>query len=184
MNIANKLTISRMLMVPVFMAAFYLPWAYWYWPAAILFVAAFATDMLDGHLARSRNMVTNFGKFMDPIADKLLTMAALVMLTARGNLSPIVAVIILAREFVVSGLRLVAAGSGRVIAAGWLGKAKTMLQFIMLLLFLLEPVLRALAGAGGAQVVLTIVTLLTVLITLWSGVDYIWSNRQFINPRK
>ncbi len=184
MNVANKLTILRILLIPFFIVTFYIPWTYWYWPATLLFVIAFATDMLDGYLARSRNMVTNFGKFMDPIADKLLTMTALVMLTAKGMLSPVIIIIILGREFIVSGLRLVAAGNGKVIAAGWLGKAKTMAQFIMLLFLLLRPVLEKMLGMGGAAVLIGILVAVATLLTVWSGWDYVWANRNFINPNK
>lgn len=184
MNIANKLTILRVLMIPFFVASFYLPWVYWYYVSAAIFLVAYATDMLDGHLARSRNMVTDFGKFMDPIADKLLSMSALVMLSAFGQLSPIITIIILAREFIVSGLRLVAVGQGKVIPAGWLGKAKTMLQFIMLLLLLLRPMLDNIMGVTASTVLVWIFIAAATILTIWSGVDYIMQNRKFINPRE
>ncbi|MBQ9914899.1 MAG: CDP-diacylglycerol--glycerol-3-phosphate 3-phosphatidyltransferase, partial [Clostridia bacterium] len=138
MNTPNKLTMLRILLVPVFMVFGLYPSI----PgsgvlAALLFVLAFLTDALDGHLARKHNQVTNFGKIMDPLADKLLVTAALLCLNVSGVVSAWVTVIILAREFIVSGIRISAAAEGNVIAASIWGKVKTVWQFVALTLALL-----------------------------------------------
>ena len=184
MNLPNKLTLLRVAMIPFFVATFYIPWAYAYWLSTVLFVAAFATDMLDGHIARQQNIVTDFGKLMDPIADKILTAAAMVMLNWTGQLSPIVTIIVLMREFIVSGLRLVAAGKGTVVAASWLGKAKTMMQFIMLLVLLISPALTSLLGLSTYKLISGILIAIVIILTIWSGWDYVWALRKHIDPRK
>lgn len=177
MNLPNKLTLIRICLVPLFIACFYIdvPWALYV--AAIIFVAAFITDIADGHLARSRNLVTNFGKLMDPIADKLLTASALIMLTAKGMLGPIAAIIIIAREFLISGFRLVSAGSGVVIAANWLGKIKTITQAVaMVLVMLQEPVFKILGFRLDVWMVW-----ISVFFTIISAWDYIVKNRKCID---
>lgn len=184
MNLANKLTLSRMIMIPFFIASFYLPTQYWYLVASFLFILAFVTDLLDGSIARSRNMITDFGKFMDPIADKLLTLSALVMLSSVGKtISPVITIIILGREFIVSGLRLVAASGGKVIAASWLGKAKTVSQFIAILFALLLPGFKALFG-DWTEIVCQILLWSCTILTLWSGWDYLFSHREHIDHRR
>ena len=144
---SNAITIVRILLVPVFVAAFLAPWPEWLgfssafsnnWKslvAAIIFVAISATDWLDGYLARSRNEITDFGKFMDPLADKILVAAALICLVELGDLPTWVVLIILAREFIVSGVRMMAASKGVVIAASMVGKFKTVFQMIAIVLF-------------------------------------------------
>ena len=131
LNLPNKLTLLRMALVPVYLVLLACGWDLL---ALIVFAAASLTDMLDGRIARSRHLVTNFGKFMDPIADKLLTHTAFIMLTAMGRLHVVACIIFVAREFVVSGLRLVAVEQGRVIAAGMSGKVKTVLQMLLIML--------------------------------------------------
>ncbi|MBQ8087262.1 MAG: CDP-diacylglycerol--glycerol-3-phosphate 3-phosphatidyltransferase [Clostridia bacterium] len=177
MNLPNRLSMLRMLMVPVFVA-FALVDAQWaQWVALLLFCLASITDMLDGQIARRRNLVTNFGKFIDPIADKLLVMSAQVVLVGQGRLASWLCIIMLAREFAVSGFRLVAANSGNVIAAGWLGKIKTVLQMAsIILLLLLTPVSgEGLLGQTGITIA-NIVTILAAFMTVWSGADYIIRN--------
>ncbi|MBQ8973707.1 MAG: CDP-diacylglycerol--glycerol-3-phosphate 3-phosphatidyltransferase [Clostridia bacterium] len=177
MNLPNRLSMLRMLMVPVFVA-FALVDAQWaQWVALLLFCLASLTDMLDGQIARRRNLVTNFGKFIDPIADKLLVMSAQVVLVGQGRLASWLCIIMLAREFAVSGFRLVAANSGNVIAAGWLGKIKTVLQMAsIILLLLLTPVSgEGLLGQTGITIA-NIVTILAAFMTVWSGADYIIRN--------
>ena len=122
MNLPNKLTMLRILMIPLFVvfALIQRQWAQYL--ALLIYILACLTDFLDGRIARSRNLVTNFGKFADPIADKLLVMAALVVLVDTGRMPSWVCIVMLAREFIISGFRLVAAGNGTVIAAGMLGK--------------------------------------------------------------
>ena len=176
MNLPNKLTLLRMLMSPLFVACFYLPVPWWNWAAAFVFVAAFTTDILDGRYARAHNMVTDFGKLMDPMADKVITACALVMMVSFDMLHPVFALIMLVREFVVSGFRLVSAGSGRVIAANWLGKAKTLTQSAAIVLLLLRDPLISWLGFPLDSIVLWI----SLLFTLWSAWDYIYKNRGVI----
>ena len=147
------------------------------WVALAIFIVASLTDMLDGKIARKRNLVTNFGKFADPIADKLLVMSALIVMVGQGRIPSWVCVLILAREFVISGFRLVAVEGGRVIAAGKLGKLKTVTQMIaILLLLLLVPVEGdALLGYAGI-VAATIVLYLSLFFTVVSGAEYIIRN--------
>lgn len=146
---ANIVTLLRICGIPVFVIALISPWPSWIpgleglavwkeWVAAAIFIILAATDALDGYLARSRGEVTNFGKFMDPLADKILVAAALLALIELGVLPSWVALVILTREFIVSGIRMVAASQGVVIAASWYGKAKTVSQIIALVLFIIK----------------------------------------------
>ena len=181
MNLPNKLSILRICMIPFFVV-FALMEAQWAQIVAlILFCAASLTDMLDGKIARKYNLVTNFGKFIDPIADKLLVMSALVVLTGQGRMPSWVCIIMLAREFAISGLRLVAADAGRVIAAGPLGKLKTVTQMAsVILLLLLTPVTGdGLLGPTGV-IIAQVAMYLAVAMTLWSGVDYLIKNRDVL----
>lgn len=181
MNTPNRLTLLRIVLIPIFVV-FALLRAQWaQYVALLIYILACITDMLDGRIARARNLVTNFGKFADPIADKLLVMAALVVLVASGRMPAWVCIVMLAREFIISGLRLVAAGNGRVIAAGKLGKLKTVFQMsATIALMLLVPVTgRALLGRFGvvlANVLMYIATFLTIV----SGAEYILNNRDCI----
>ena len=139
MNLANKLTLIRIFLVPVFLlfiATKDIP--YGSFIATFIFILASLTDKLDGYIARSRNQITNFGKFMDPLADKLLVTAALISLVELQVVPGWAAVVIIAREFAVSGLRSIAAAQGRVIAASWWGKIKTVIQIIAIILLLLK----------------------------------------------
>ena len=132
MNLPNKITIFRMCMIPFFLVFFLIESIpYHEWIALAVFILAAASDAVDGHLARKHNLVTNFGKFMDPIADKLLVCAALLCFVEKGTLNLIVAIVIVAREFIIGGLREVAAEGGLVIAASYWGKFKTISQMIM-----------------------------------------------------
>lgn len=177
MNLPNKLTLLRMAMVPVFILCFYLPFLYWNVIATVIFIAAYLTDLYDGYYARKHNLVTNFGKLMDPIADKLLSCSAFIMLTAIGRISPIAVVLIIGRELTVSGFRLVAAGAGNVIAASWLGKVKTITQCVTIVVLLLNNPLFGIIGVPFDQIMVVV----TVVFTVWSGVDYIVKNRQTID---
>lgn len=176
MNLPNKLTIGRVIAVPVFIAAFMLEW---YIAAFIIFVAASFTDYLDGHLARKWNLVSNFGKIMDPLADKVLVYSALCLMIP--TLIPgWMMIIILAREFTVAGMRTVAASEGIVIAAGMSGKIKTVLQMIAVCLLLLVP---ALPGSTilwyGAQAFLWA----SLIMTVYSGVEYVLQNKQVFSMK-
>lgn len=177
MNLANKLTMLRIILVPVFIACFYIPVWYWNYIAAVVFIGAYITDVFDGRYARKHNLVSDFGKLMDPIADKLLTCSAVIMLVWNGSFPPIPAVIIIAREFVISGIRLVAAGRGNVIAASWLGKIKTITQCIALAMILLKNPIFALIGIPMDQIMVWI----SAAFTVWSGVDYVVKNRKSIS---
>ena len=169
MNLPNKLTITRIALTPVFVACFYLPVSWKNYLAAAIFVIAYATDMLDGHIARTRNIVTDFGKLMDPIADKILSAAAMIMLTAVDMLSPVATLITISREFVISGFRLVYAKKNIVIAAGRLGKLKTLTQFIGITLMLCG---NPLFSNWGIPLDLIIICI-SVVLAVWSCIDYI-----------
>jgi len=171
LNIPNIITLTRIAMIPVFMWAV---GAEYQALALALFLTASLTDLLDGYLARKMNQVTNFGKLIDPLADKLLVMSALLYLCADGSLHVWMAMIILGREFVITALRVVAASAGRDIAAGWSGKIKTVVQIICVS-FMISPFADQLLFAG-----ITINTLagwLMVAVTAWSGIDYLWKHR-------
>ncbi len=179
LNFPNKLTIFRMLLVPLMVAAFsfegWLPgWNYY---AAGIFFLADMTDIVDGYLARKWNMVTNFGKFMDPIADKLLFCSAFIMMTYNGMLNPVLCIIFVGREIIVSGFRLVTANSGKVIPANWLGKLKSALQVIAILATLLgNPIFSIWHFPFDFGVMCT-----AAVFTVWSAVDYIVANKSAVN---
>ena len=173
MNVPNKLTLLRVLLIPLFVIAMMVPmFAGQEWLALAIFVAAAVTDILDGQIARRCNLITDFGKFMDPLADKLLVCAALVCLVELGRVPGWMVIVIISREFAISGFRLIAANKGTVIAAGWLGKIKTVLQ--MVAIGMLIPNLPALS------VITTIVLWAAVIMTIVSLIDYIVRNREVI----
>ena len=179
LNLPNKLTMLRMVLVPVYLVllANGLNWL-----ALVVFAIASITDALDGKIARKYNLITNFGKFMDPIADKMLTHTAFIMLCAMSRLNVVACIIFVAREFVVSGLRLVAVEQGHVIAAGMSGKIKTVLQMILALVLTVLPSLTAFAqwllGMGAVIAVLSnLLMLAAAAMTLYSMVEYVWQNR-------
>ena len=177
MNLPNRLTLLRIALVPVYLVLLWLPG--FSIPALAVFAAASLTDLFDGRIARSRGLVTNFGKFMDPIADKLLTHTAFIMLTAMGRLNVVACIIFIAREFVVSGLRLVAVEQGRVIAAGMSGKVKTVLQMA------LAMVLTVKLQIGSGLFSLTgLLTLAAAAMTLYSMGEYVWQNRAALGGTK
>ena len=170
MNLPNKLSITRMALIPVMVALMHPDTPVCRVLSALVFAAAAFTDFLDGHIARKHHIVTDFGKFIDPVADKLLVLSALIMLIQHGVMPAWVVVVILARELCVDGLRMVAVGQGRVIAAGKLGKIKTVSQIVLILWLMLshQPALR--------HPVSIILTAWVLVITLWSGVDYFVKN--------
>ena len=199
MNLPNKLTLTRILLVPVFMIFASLTGLsgiadgsfqpMYYLIAGIVFAAASFTDFLDGHLARKWNMVTDFGKFADPLADKLLTTVAFIYMMRDGVCSPVVLCIILAREFAVSGLRMVAAGAkdGKVIAANMWGKVKTVLQMLTIIFYYFGTALTwGNSVMMGADCVFLSYWLcwLVAIATAISGIKYLWDNRSFINTAK
>ena len=202
MNLPNKLTLTRIILVPVFMIFVSLTSldsivdgnfnATFYLLAGIVFAAASFTDFLDGHLARKWHMVTDFGKFADPLADKLLTTTAFLDMLVDGVCDPVVLAIILAREFAVSGLRMVAAGApgGKVIAANMWGKVKTALQMLTICFYYFGYAAEAAFSAHpersvfATQVISYVLCWVVAAVTLISGVKYLWDNRHFINTAK
>lgn len=193
MNLANKLTMLRMFLVPVFLIFISVKGIpYGSIVATLVFIIASITDQLDGYIARSRNQVTNFGKFMDPLADKLLVTAALVALVGLKLTPAWAVVIILAREFAVSGLRTLAASGGVVIAASWWGKIKTVTQIIAILLLLIKvnigeslSAVEFVSNNGFLNTFFTYVPeaimFIAVLITIISGIDYFVKNKHVIS---
>ncbi len=193
---ANVVTLLRICLIPVFVLAMISPWpAYfpaWHdaelwkpWIAAGIFILLAATDGLDGYLARSRGEVTNFGKFMDPLADKILVAAALLALIELGVLPSWVALIILAREFIVSGIRMVAASQGVVIAASWYGKAKTVSQIVAIVLFIVKDGIVAVDPTGALQnpfyLASWLVMIVALILTIISMLDYFAQAREMLN---
>nr|MBQ8253723.1 CDP-diacylglycerol--glycerol-3-phosphate 3-phosphatidyltransferase [Lachnospiraceae bacterium] len=187
MNLPNKLTMLRVIMVPFFVAFLLLTPDYpsFKWVAFGLFVVASLTDMLDGYIARKYHLITNFGKFMDPLADKLLVSAALVCLTALGFIPAWMTIVIISREFIISGFRLIAAERGIVIAAGWLGKWKTAVTMIMLAIMLLvvntagfpfDPA-ETMGVYGKVVLVADVLLWISVILTIVSLVDYLVKNK-------
>ncbi len=188
LNLANKITLARIFLVPIVM--FFLLVNYDFGRielfgvsttlseiiAALVFILAASTDGLDGYVARKKKMITNLGKFLDPLADKLLILAALVSLVDMGRIDAYVAVIIISREFAVTGLRLVAAAEGQVIAASKLGKLKTVTQIVAVVLLILNNFPFSYLGIPLDQIVL----FFAVAITVISGVDYFYKNRHVI----
>lgn len=181
-NLPNKLTVLRLLLVPVFTAL--LLWNGRYTPllALIVFAAASVTDFFDGRIARARGLVTDFGKFLDPIADKILVLAAFVCMIPLKLCSPVVVVIVLAREFLVSSLRLIAASHSVVIAAGRSGKIKTASQMFSVVCVLLLLSIRGIAGTDiPVELISNILMWLTSAAAVYSGIEYLWQNRGLLN---
>lgn len=176
MNLANKLTIGRIFLVPIFMIVLLNKISYGMYIAAAIFTIAAITDTLDGYIARSRNQVTKFGKFMDPLADKLLVTAALVCLVEMGKLQAWIVVVIISREYTISILRAIAASEGIVIAASWWGKLKTITQIIAIISILLDNYPFSLINFPFSTIMLWI----AVLFTIISGVDYLYLNRKVL----
>ena len=192
MNLPNKLTLLRFALVPVFMVFMYIEHPYSYLIALIVFAAASFTDFLDGSIARKYNMVTDFGKFMDPLADKLLTTVALIYLCLNGMCHEVVICIVLAREFAVSGIRLIAAANpkgSKVIAAGMMGKAKTVLQMVASMLGLLALALLYMGSIPQSTydvmaMVTNVLMWAMAVLTVVSGMQYIVPNFDLIKNAK
>ena len=217
MNLANKLTVLRMILVPIFVVIGYLgslgvitgewlgiPMSFWL--MNLIFIIASITDKLDGYIARSRNQVTTFGKFLDPLADKILVLTALVMLVEYGKIPAWIPVIVLAREFLVSGYRLVAVEKGgKVIAASIWGKLKTVTQMIAIILvfidrfnffdFIVANINKAEAIASSIQVYMTtpeivfnvitsVLMLVSVVATIFSGYDYLKGGKDLFKDKE
>ncbi len=170
MTLASKITLVRVAFIPLFMAFMYLSGGetgLWMWLSLAVFIVASLTDYVDGQIARKGNQVSDFGKFLDPLADKLLTIAAMVMFCEWGTMPAWALMLVLTREFAVTGLRLVAVGKGKVIAAGWSGKVKTACTMVGLCVWMAFP---------GSEVVAAVVVGVIVLTTVYSGVEYFIQN--------
>ena len=166
-NTANTLTMLRVILIPVYLVVWYLNLKYSALLALAVFVIASVTDFLDGYVARHYNQVTTFGKFMDPLADKILVITAMIWFSSVGLLPVWALVIVVAREFAVSGLRLIAVDNGRVIAAAWSGKVKTFSTMVCLCLMHL-PI---------PEMLVQVCVWVIVITTVYSGIEYFWKNK-------
>ena len=191
MNLPNKLTMLRVILVPVFMvfAAYSRYGTADFNPtfaliAGIIFAVASFTDFLDGYLARKNNLVTDFGKFMDPLADKCLTTAAFIYMVACGICSPVVLAVILFREFAVAGVRMLAAETGTVIAANMWGKVKTVLQMLTIIFYYFTVSLTGNVLGQQCADIASVLCWAVAAVTAISGIKYLWDNRSFINTAK
>lgn len=180
MNLPNRLTLLRILAVPVVVVCYGLPFAWAHLLCAVVFVLAALTDCIDGYLARKLGQVTTFGKLIDPIADKLLVMTLLILLCADGALPAVFVVVMVARELIVSGVRMVAADAGTVVAASWLGKTKTVVQIVAVVLLLLGNFPFSLVHFPMDKIVLWA----ALIVTVWSGADYVWAYRRIWGETK
>lgn len=191
MNLPNKLTMLRVILVPVFMvfAAFGRIGTSDYdrtamLVAGIIFAAASFTDFLDGYIARKNHLVTDFGKFMDPLADKMLTTAAFIYMVVDGMCHPVVLAVILFREFAVAGVRMIAAERGTVIAANLWGKVKTVLQMVTIIFYYIVPFFMGPTDVMGFGLIVQVLCWLVAAVTVLSGGIYLWQNRAcFINAK-
>lgn len=175
MNLPNKLTIFRVILIPFFVFFLLAPYfpEYGKYIATAIFIVASLTDMADGKIARKYNLVTNFGKFMDPLADKLLVCSAMICLVEIDRLAAWIVIVIIAREFIISGFRLVASDNGVVIAANYWGKFKTVSQMAMIIVLI--------ADFGGVfDMVGTVLIWIATALTVISLVDYVWTNREVL----
>lgn len=175
MNTPNKLTLLRVILIPFFVVCMLAVDAGWgKWAALAIFIVASLTDTLDGYLARRDNLVTNFGKFMDPLADKLLVCSAMICLVDMERIPSWIVIIIIGREFVISGFRLIASDNGVVIAANYWGKLKTVCQMVMIIVVI--------ANLGGFfAVVEQILIYLSLILTVISLATYLWDNRKVLS---
>ena len=174
MNLANRLTMLRIALIPVFLAVLYLDFPYNRYVALVIFILASATDFVDGHIARSRNLITDFGKFMDPLADKMLVMAAMLWFVEMNRFPAWALLIVVVREFAVTGLRLIAVERGRVIAAAWSGKIKTASTMVCICLMLVFH-----------NLTLDVVCVAVILATtIYSGIEYFVKNKDVIDWSK
>ena len=193
MNLPNKITMVRVILIPFFVVfmivhfnmyvtdatPFTSSWAAW--AAFITFVAASLTDALDGHIARSRGLVTDFGKFADPLADKLLVTSAMIFFVEYGKIAAWVVIVIIAREFIISGFRMIAAEKGVVIAAGWWGKVKTAVTMVTLVFLLFVTAIGVNDGSGTVLfIVEQVLIYLSCFLTIMSLIDYLVHNKGVI----
>jgi CDP-diacylglycerol---glycerol-3-phosphate 3-phosphatidyltransferase len=176
MNLPNILTLVRIALVPVFIMFFYIDIAYNQAYALLIFLIATFTDFADGVIARRTNCITDFGKLMDPMADKLLVCAGVIMLVSVTKIHPVIGIILISREFIISSFRLLAVSNGKVIAAGVLGKYKTVFQFLGICILLVADYLPKFVGSIG-----DIVIYISAVLAVWSCVDYVIKNKGIID---
>lgn len=198
MNLPNKLTVIRMILIVPFVILLLGGANQWGWFTAVfggileyvdfialaIFIIASLTDLVDGKIARKYNLVTNFGKFMDPLADKLLVCAALICLVEMERIPAWIVIIIMSREFIISGFRLVASDKGVVIAANYWGKFKTTFQMIMVCLMIANNAVIPESIRGGYQILTDIIMWIALALTVVSLVDYVWKNRSVMSDVK
>lgn len=185
MNLPNKITIFRVILIPVFLVLLYvsaIPANKWI--ALAVFIIASLSDMVDGKIARKYNLVTDFGKFMDPLADKLLVSAALIALIELGRIPAWIVIVIISREFIISGFRLVAADNGIVIAAGWWGKVKTAVTMVMLCVMIPDLASIFTNAATPIHIVEQILLYASLVLTVVSLIDYLVKNKNVIKTYK
>lgn len=180
MNLPNKLTLFRVFLIPFFVFFLLAPYfeGYGNYIAVAIFIVASLTDLLDGKIARKYNLVTNFGKFMDPLADKLLVCSAMICLIETGQLAAWIVIIIIAREFIISGFRLIASDNGVVIAASYWGKFKTTFQMLMVIVLILN------IPHPFFQILGIILTYVALVLTVVSLIDYIAKNKDILKEQK
>lgn len=180
MNLPNKLTMFRVILIPFFVFFLLAPYfeGYGNYVAVAIFIVASLTDLLDGKIARKYNLVTNFGKFMDPLADKLLVCSAMICLIELGLLPAWIVIIIIAREFIISGFRLIASDNGVVIAASYWGKFKTTFQMLMVIVLLLN------FDSAAFKILGTVLVWIATILTVVSLIDYIMKNKDVLKDQK
>lgn len=176
MNIPNQLTVLRVLLIPLFLVFLFISNGIFRFLPLIIFIGAAATDAIDGHIARRDNLITDFGKFMDPLADKLLTAAAFIAFVEIGYLSSWIVILIISREFLISGFRTLAASKGVTIAANKWGKVKTIFQMVLIVIILMHYT----GFMGFVSNLITPLVVITVLLTIISGATYIYDNLNVI----
>ncbi len=192
MNLPNKITVSRILMIPIFLIVMLAEFSWGnlallgvelpvtHFVGALIFIFASTTDWVDGHFARKYNLVTNFGKFLDPLADKLLVSAALIVLVDLGYAPSWIVIVIISREFAVTGLRLILAGTGEVVAANMLGKIKTWAQIVAISALLLHNMIFEMMNIPFDMIALWV----ALIFTIWSGWDYFAKNKEVLLSSK
>lgn len=199
MNLPNKITVARMLLIPIMIIIPYLGLndilfgsvTIGKFITLIIFLIASFTDFLDGYIARKNNLVTTFGKFLDPIADKLLVLSAMIMLVEDGIIPAWIPIIIAAREFIVSGIRMLASGDGKVIAASWYGKVKTVSQMVAIGLAFLSTNsfmefinTKMTTGAFTLNIIMSLAMIVSVVATIFSGIDYFMKSKDIVLKSK